>query len=195
MKLCLLDIDYETRAVGTLTNINAREGDITSVSIYYMSGANKIYVSSEVNGNSFYFNVSSPNYVCRIGTKADSIYEPDKTYELTVGIVRESLDLYSKTNVGTIINTTPAPDVTSISSTSVAEGSTAIITVNLSTVSNTNTIKPISFGGTAQANIDYNKEFVYSNGVVNSSGMLIIPPYVSSFTISVETYNDDLFKK
>ena len=43
-------------------------------------------------------------------------------------------------------------------------------------------------------NIDYNKEFVYSNGVVNSSGMLVIPPYVSSFTISVETYNDDLFK-
>lgn len=193
-EVVFVGIDYETRAVGTLTNINTREGDITSVSIYYVSGYNKIYVPSEVNGNSFYFNVASQTMYVEVGTKSDSIYESDKTYDLTVGIVRESLDLYSKTSVGTIINTTPAPDVTSISSTSVAEGSTAVITVNLSTVSSINTTKPISFGGTAQANIDYNKEFVYSNGVVNSSGMLVIPPYVSSFTISVETYNDDLFK-
>ena len=188
------DIDSETKAVGTLTNINAREGDIISVSLYYMSGANKVYVSSEVDGNSFYFNVPSTNMYVEIGTRADGIYESNKTYELTVGIVRKDSDNYSKTGVGTIINTTPTPDVTSISSTSVTEGSTAVLTVNLSTVSSNNITKPISFGGTAQANIDYNKEFVYSNGVVNNSGMLVIPPYVSSFTISVETYNDDLFK-
>lgn len=188
------DVQDSTAAVGTLSNITTRVGDITGISVYWVNGTDKVYVANNIVGSTFEFDVVANVMYVEVSTAYDDIYGIDKTYRLDVGIVRNNPDQYSKNGIGTLLNVTPAPIVSAVSSDTVQEGSTAVVTVTLSNLSGTVTYMPISIGGTAQANVDYDKEFEYGNGVVNSSGMLAIPAYVGSFTIRVTTVDNNIYQ-
>ncbi len=93
------------------------------------------------------------------------------------------------TGVGTITDNDSAPTVTSVSSPTVAEGTSLLYTVTLSNPSSTATTVAFTLGGGTAIAADYGSA-TYSGGVTPSGTNLIIPAGVSSFTVSLPTISD-----
>lgn len=87
----------------------------------------------------------------------------------------------------------PKPSSISVSTNNVVEGNNLVYSVSLSATTTTTSYFVFSTGGTATNGSDYinNANYTFSNGVtLNSDGTLTVPSGVSSFTITVPTYDD-----
>lgn len=79
------------------------------------------------------------------------------------------------------------PDVTSISSQAINEGTASIFTVTLARVTPRPIVYAYALGGTASAPSDYNATPGLSNAVTAASGFLTVPAGVTVFTFSLAT--------
>jgi hypothetical protein len=113
-------------------------------------------------------------------TVNDTVAEPNETVPLVIGGV---------TGTGTITDNDSAPTIASISSPTVVEGNDLVYNVVVTGTSSTSTSIPFTLGGGSAAVGDYGSP-TFSNGVTLVAGNVVIPPGVTSFSVTLPTVND-----
>jgi VCBS repeat-containing protein len=134
--------------------------------------------------------VGVTSFTVTVPTTADTIYEPNETYTLTVG---------AASGTGTINNDDPVPTISTVSNASATEASNIVHTVTLSNASYTTTTFALSLGGgtATSGGVDYTSTLTnaaFNNGVTISGGNITIPAGVTSFTVTVPTTSDTIYE-
>ncbi|WP_323740746.1 type I secretion C-terminal target domain-containing protein [Caenimonas koreensis] len=127
------------------------------------------------------FSVSVP-------TAADTIDEPNETYNLTVG---------GASGVGTILDDDAAPTISSVTSASATEATSIVHTVNLSNASSSATTFTLTLGDVTATGggTDYTSALTstaFTNGVTIAVGVITVPAGVTTFSVSVATTTDTI---
>lgn len=133
-------------------------------------------------------NVSLPagvlSFTVTIPTTQDAVFEDNETYTLTVG---------GASGTGTINNDEATPTITSVTSVSVTEGTSAVHTVTLAGTAQAARTYAITLVSVTTNGADYTSALsngMFSGGVTVSGGNVSVPAGVTSFTVTVST-NDD----
>ncbi|MBH9738918.1 hypothetical protein CJ419_04110 [Vibrio navarrensis] len=200
----------------TLAGESATAGmDFTSteVTITYQDGTTQTVA---VNGDGT-FNITVPasdtNFSVSVQTTDDGVYEGDETFTLSGQTATQTTVITGTATLKDDGSVTPPdgssdddrPAVSSISSPTVSEGDSATFDVNLSNLSTTATTVTLTLaGGSATAGTDFTDSEVtitYQDGstqtvTVNEDGTfdVAIPEGDTTFSVSVETTNDDVFE-
>jgi VCBS repeat-containing protein len=122
------------------------------------------------------------SFTVTVPTSADTIDEVNETYTLAVGAV---------SGTGTINDDDNAPTISSVSSPTVAEGTSLVYAVSLSNASSVATTFAYTAGGGSAAAADYGTP-TFSNGVTLAGGILTVPAGVTAFSITLPTTQDTL---
>ncbi len=100
-------------------------------------------------------------------------------------------------NINAELANSPQPSAISLSSPSVIEGQNLVYNVTLSTPTSAGKPQVYTFStsGSASKGNDYNATFTFSNGVVNNGdGTITVPGSVSSFTVTINTIDDNVIE-
>jgi hypothetical protein len=130
-------------------------------------------------------NVAS--FTVTVATLDDSTVEADETLPLTLG---------GGSATGFILDndqptvTTVEPGAAGSADNSVTEGNPLVYTVTLATATLKPASYPMTFGGSAIVDSDYDSAPAFSGGVSISAGNLKVPAGVTSFTITLTTIDD-----
>ena len=122
----------------------------------------------------------------------DTIYEGNETFTATLS-APTGATLGTATATGTIIDDEAVPTLT-ITSASQTEGISLVHTVTLSGTTAVNVTYAYSLGGgtATGGGTDYTTPPTFSNGVTLSGGVLTVPAGVTSFTVTIPTFDDAL---
>jgi len=119
-------------------------------------------------------------------TVDDNVFEGNETVVVNIG---------STTGSANILDNDSAPIIQAISVASADEGKDLVHTVTLSNPSTTSTTYAYNLvGNTASAGVDFDTTPTFSDGVALSGGIITVPAGVSSFTVTIPTF-DDLIKE
>jgi hypothetical protein len=155
----------------TLGGGSASTGDYTTPT--FSNGVTLVGTNLVIPAGVTSFSVTLP-------TVNDTVTEPSEAVPLTIGGV---------TGTGTITDNDGAPSIASISSPTVVEGNDLVYAVTVSGTSSTNTSIPFTLGGGSASTGDYTTA-TFSNGVTLVAGNVVIPPGVTSFSVTLPTVND-----
>ena len=162
--------------VGAGTNIATSGTDFNPVPTF----SNGVTLS----GNTLTIPANVTTFTVTVPTFTDTIVEPSETYQITIA---------GATGVGTINDLSAAPSIASVSTATATEGTALVHTVTITGTSTVATTYAYALNGvTATAGTDYNTTTTFSNGVTRAGATLTVPAGVTSFTVTVPTFQDTI---
>ena len=161
-----------------------------------LAGAGNDYTSTS-GTLTFAANTGVLTQTITVNINDDTTREPNETFYVNL-VTPTNAVITDNLGVATIIDNDPVPIIvagTGVSNAAITEGGNLVHTVTLSNASTTATTFAFSLGGgTATSGTDYNATPTFSNGVTLSGGVLIVPPLVTSFTVTVPSIQDTIFE-
>ncbi len=183
----------ETAGTATFT-VSLSSASAQSVSVNYATANGTASSASDYTSKAsttLTFAAGVTTQTVTVNITNDAIYEGATAETFFVNLSGAvNATIADNQGIASITDNETAPTVSSITSPTVAEGTSLVYAVTLSGASSVATSIPFSVGGgSATAVTDYGTA-TFSNGVTLSGGNLSIPAGVSSFNVIVPTVSD-----
>lgn len=184
----------EGNSGSTVITVPVRLSGVSSAPVTVSYQIDSIDAGTATAGNDYAFTPGSLTFPAgsaasqsfTFSVTGDIGYEPNETIRISLVDPTGAVIGTNGTYTHTITNDDALPVVSFTSATSNAtEGASAIATVTLSTISNTNTVIPFTIGGSATSISDYS---------LLQTSPITIPSGSTSATITIQTLTDSIYE-